>query len=435
MNDLFSFGQLLKIYRHFPKMGGAPNGKPLTFSGSREKRRQVRPRLAAIFMTAFAAIFASRAALAQGGPAVVGVARVETKPITQTNEFIGRISAINRVDIVARVTAFLENVDFIDGGEVKKGDVLYRLERGPFEADLKAKQAVVEQFDAQLQNAEVSLERAQSLLRTQAGAQATVDSALASQRSYLAQLLGAKASVQSSQINLDYTVISSPIDGKIGRTAVTPGNVVSPGSGTLVTVVGQDPMYVLFPVSVRTLFELREKYANNGGYSAVVIRVRLPNGRIYDQPGKLDFVDNTVQASTDTIILRGTLPNPVTHKSPGGGSAPLRELQDNQFVSVLLEGVKPVEVLAIPREAVLTDQQSDFVYIVDDKNTAQRQNITLGQSTPSVASVTQGLKEGQLVIVEGLQRVRPGAPVSPRPVTPGPSISPEHATESAAMPK
>jgi len=416
MNDLFSFEKLLKI-----------------------EQQRVRFALAVIMMAACATVWHSAAAHAQAGPpagpAVVGVARVATKPITQTNEFIGRISAINRVDIVARVNAFLEQVDFTDGAEVKKGDVLYRLERGPFEADLQAKQAVVEQFDAQLQNAQVSLERAESLLRTQAGAQATVDSALAAQRSYLAQSLGAKASVKSSQINLDYTVISSPIDGKIGRTAVTPGNVVSPSSGTLVTVVGQDPMYVIFPVSVRTIFELRAKYANNGGYNAVVIRVRLPDGRLYDQPGKLDFVDNTVQSATDTIILRGTIPNPVTHESSGNGSAPLRELQDNQFVSVLLEGVKPVEVLAIPREAVLTDQQSDFVYIVDDKNTAQRQNIKLGQSTPSVASVTQGLKEGQLVIAEGLQRVRPGAAVSPRPVTPGPSISPEHATESAAMPK
>jgi membrane fusion protein (multidrug efflux system) len=387
---------------------------------------------------AIVAVFQTSDCLAQqppNAPVAVGVARVEKKPITQTSEFIGRILAINRVDIVARVTAFLEHVNFQDGAEVKKGDVLYRLERGPFEADLQAKEAVVAQMNAQLQNAQVALERAQSLLRTQAGAQATVDSALASQRSYLAQLLGAKANVKSSQINLDYTEISSPIDGKIGRTAVTPGNVVTPNSATLVTVVGQDPMYVLFPVAVRTLLDLRAQYADKGGYNAVVIRVRLPDGHIYDQPGKLEFVDNTVQTATDTVLLRGTLPNPETRKRQTPGAAPLRELQDNQFVSVLLEGVQPVEVLAIPRAAVLTDQQSDFVYVVNAENNAQRQNIKLGQSTPAVASVISGLKEGELVIVEGLQRVRPGAPVSPRPMTPGPVVPPEHAAAPTNLQK
>jgi membrane fusion protein (multidrug efflux system) len=376
-------------------------------------------------------------ALAQGAPAAapsVGVARVEKKAITQTSEFIGRILAINRVDIVARVTAFLEHVDFRDGAETKKGDILYRLERGPFQADLQAKQAVVEQMQAQLQNAQVSLDRAQSLLRTQAGAQATVDSALAAQRSYLAQLLGAKASVESSQINLDYTVIASPIDGKLGRTAVTPGNVVSPNSGTLVTVVGQDPMYVLFPVSVRTLSDLRATYGANSGFDAVVIRIRLPDGRLYDKPGKLTFVDNTVQAATDTVLLRGTLPNPPLADAPPGTSG-IRELQDNEFVTVLLEGVEPVQVLAIPRAAVLTDQQSDFVYIVDAQNKAQRQNIQLGQSTPSVASISSGLKEGELVIVEGLQRVRPGEPVSPSPMTPGPAIPTEHSAAGTGLQK
>jgi membrane fusion protein (multidrug efflux system) len=387
---------------------------------------------------AIAAVFHTSDCLAQqppNAPVAVGVARVEKKPITQTSEFIGRILAINRVDVVARVTAFLEHVDFQDGAEVKKGAVLYRLERGPFEADLQAKQAVVEQMNAQLQNAQVALDRAQSLLRTQAGAQATVDSALASQRSYLAQLLGAKANVKSSQINLDYTEITSPIDGKIGRTVVTPGNVVTPNSATLVTVVGQDPMYVLFPVAVRTLLDLRARYADKGGYNAVVIRVRLPDGRIYDQPGKLEFADNTVQTATDTVLLRGTLPNPETRRRPAPGAAPLRELQDNQFVSVLLEGVQPVEVLAIPRAAVLTDQQSDFVYVVNTENNAQRQNIKLGQSTPAVASVISGLKEDELVIVEGLQRVRPGAAVSPRPMTPGPVVPPEHAAAPTSLQK
>jgi membrane fusion protein (multidrug efflux system) len=359
-------------------------------------------------------------AQAPGGPASVGVVRVEKKAITQTNEFTGRIQAINRVEVVARVTAFLDHMDYLEGSEVKKGAVLYRLERGPFEADRDAKKAVAAQMEAQLQNAQVALERAQTLLKTQAGAQATVDSALATQRSFEAQLLAANANIKTSQINLDYTVINSPIDGRIGRTAVTQGNVVSPSSGVLATVVGQDPMYVVFPVSVRTLLDLRAKYQDKGGYDAVVVRIRLPDGNLYDQVGKLTFIDNTVQTSTDTQILRATIANPGV---PISGGRVGRPLTDGEFVTVLLEGVQPIEVLAIPRAAVLTDQRSDFVYVVDADNKAQRRDIKLGQSTPTVASVIGGLKEGELVVADGLQRVRPGAPLLPSPLAPGPMES------------
>lgn len=379
-------------------------------------------RLHTILLALGLAFVAETAALAQqgpGGPPSVGVVRVEMHPITQTNEFVGRIQAIERVDIVARVSAFLDKVEFQDGAEVKKRDVLYRLERPPFEADLAAKQAVADQFAAQLRNADIALERAQTLLKTQAGAQATVDATLATQRSYGAQLEGARANVKQSQINLDYTIITSPIDGKIGRTAVTPGNVVSPGSGTLVTVVGQDPMYVLFPVSVRTVIELRERYVPLGGFDAVVIRVKLPDGRLYTQPARLDFVDNRVDQTTDTIMLRGIIPNPpLPVRTPRGA---VRELTDQEFVTVYLEGVKPVEIRAVPRAAVLTDQRGDYVYVVDKDDKAQRRDVKLGQSTPMTASIETGLEVGELVIVEGLQRVRPGQVVLPSPATPQPT--------------
>jgi membrane fusion protein (multidrug efflux system) len=223
--------------------------------------------------------------------------------------------------------------------------------------------------------------------------------------------------VQSSQINLDYTDIRSPIDGKIGRTAVTEGNVVSPGSGVLTTIVSQDPMYVIFPVSVRQGLELRERYATRGGFNAVVIKVRLPDGRLYDQTGKLDFVDNTIAQSTDTFLVRGVIPNPTLH-DPSTTGGPVRELDDNEFVTVMLEGVQPVEVLAIPRSAVLSDQQGDYVFTVGPDNKAEQRRIQLGQSTSTVAAVINGLALGDKIIVEGLQRVRPGQPVSPGPASP-----------------
>jgi membrane fusion protein, multidrug efflux system len=143
------------------------------------------------------------------------------------------------------------------------------------------------------------------------------------------------------------------------------------------------------------------------GFIAVVIRLRLPNGKIYKQVGHLDYVSPTIDPNTDTITLRGVIPNPVLIAAKPGQPT-LRELTDQEFVTVLLEGVQPVEVLAIPRTAVLSDQQGDYVYVVDAQNRVQMRRIHLGQSTPQTAVVTSGLKEGELVISEGVQRARPG---------------------------
>jgi membrane fusion protein, multidrug efflux system len=365
---------------------------------------------------AIAATATVRAQPAASGPPAVGIIEVAKRPITETSEFLGRIEAVNRVNVVARVTAFLEKRLFKEGAEIKTGDELYRLERGPFEADLASKQALVAQLQATLENAKLTTDRARTLLSGPAGQQSTYDAAIANQRSFEAQVQSAQAQVQSSQINLDYTEIRSPIDGKVGRTAVTEGNVVTPGSGVLTTIVSQDPMYVTFPVSVREGLALRERYATRGGFNAVVIKLRLPDGRLYDQTGKLDFVNNTIAQSTDTFLVRGIIPNPTLH-DPSTTGGPVRELTDGEFVTVLQEGVQPVEVLAIPRSAVLSDQQGDYVFTVGADNKAEQRRIQLGQSTSTVAAVISGLALGDKVIVEGLQRVRPGQPVSPGPAS------------------
>ena len=354
---------------------------------------------------------------AQAGPPAVGVVEAARLPMTETSEFLGRIEAINRVNVVARVTAFLEQRLFTEGAEVKRGDQLYQLERAPFEADLASKQAVVAQLQATLTNARLTADRARTLLGGPAGQQSTYDAAIADQRSLEAQVQAAQAQVQSSQINLDYTTISAPIDGKIGRTAVTEGNVVSAGSGVLTTIVSQDPMYVTFQVPLRQGLELRARYAPQGGLQAVVIRLRLPDGRMYGQSGKLNFVDNTIAQNTDTIALRGEIANPILH-APSAAGITVHELTDGEFVTVLLEGVEPVEVLAIPRSAVLADQQGDYVLTVGADGKATQHRIQLGQSTPTIAAVISGIAAGDKVIVEGLQRVRPGQSVSPGPASP-----------------
>jgi membrane fusion protein (multidrug efflux system) len=364
------------------------------------------------------------------GPPAVGVVRAERQQITQTDEFIGRIQSIGRVALVARVTAFLEKRLFVEGTEVKQGDLLYQLEQPPFQAQVDFNKSNVAQLEAQHRNAELTLERAQYLLKTVAGQQSNVDAALAQERSLAAQIAGAQAQLQTAQINLGYTEIRAPIDGRISATEVTEGNVVSPTSGTLATLVSQDPMYVLFPVSARTGLELRDRYEPKGGFSAVVLKLRLPDGRIYGQEGKLDYVSPTVATNTDTITARGVFPNPFIPGMPTNGPAP-RELFDGEFVTVLQEGVQPITVLGIPRAAVLADQQGDYVYVVDAQNKAQQRRIQLGQSTPSIAVVTSGLKEGELVISEGLQRARPGEVVSPGPATPPPQVRPRGASEPA----
>jgi membrane fusion protein, multidrug efflux system len=360
---------------------------------------------------------------APGGPPAVGVVRAERQQITQTDEFIGRIQSVGRVALVARVSAYLEKRLFVEGAEVKKGDLLYLLEQPPFQALVDADKANVAQLEAQHTFAEQQLARAQYLLKTPAGQQQTLDQDLANERSLAAQVAAAKAQLETAEINLGYTEIRAPIDGKISATDVTEGNVVSPTSGTLANLVSQDPMYVLYSVSVRAGLDLRNRYDAKGGFNAVVLKIRLPDGRIYRQNGKLDYVGPTVATNTDTITVRGVIPNPRFPNMPPDAPAP-RELFDGEFVTVMVEGVEPITVLAIPRAAVLSDQQGDYVYVVDAQNKGEQRRIHLGQSTPSTAVVSNGLKEGELVISEGLQRVRPGQTVSPSPATPPPPISP-----------
>src|SRR6516165_484815 len=299
---------------------------PPSWSGSPSKYGWAPPMKRLLLVLVLAAIPLGAEAQPASGPPAVGVVRAERQQITQTDEFIGRIQSIGRVALVARVTAFLEKRLFVEGAEVKKDDLLYQLERPPFQAQVDFNKANVAQLEAQHRNAELTLERAQYLLKTVAGQQSNVDAALAQERSLAAQIAGAQAQLQIAEINLGYTEIRAPIDGKISATEVTEGNVVSPTSGTLANLVSQDPMYVLYSVSVRAGLDLRNRYDAKGGFNAVVLKIRLPDGRIYGQNGKLDYVAPTVATNTDTITVRGVIPNPLL---PGMAGAPApRELFD-----------------------------------------------------------------------------------------------------------
>ena len=361
--------------------------------------------------------FAAPCAMAQPAPSAapaVGVVTVQRQPMTDSYQFNGRIEAINSVNIVARVSAFLDKQLFTEGIDVKKGDLLYVLEQPPYQAAIDVQKAAVAQGQAQLENDNISLWRAQELVKKNSGTQQALDSAQATQRSAAAQLQAAQAQLETAQINFGYTEIRSPIDGRIGRSSVTIGNTVGPNSGVLTTVVSQDPMYVLFPVSTRRAIELREEYAKYGGFDAVKVRLRLPDGRLYDQIGKVDFINNAIAKDTDTVTVRGVIPNPVLASQSAGG-VNLRELIADEFVTVLLESVNPKQVIAVPRAAILSDQEGSYVYVVDDQNIARQRRVRLGELTPEKAGIVDGLKEGEQVIVEGVQRARPNAPVTPAP--------------------
>lgn len=363
-------------------------------------------------------------AQAAAGPPAVGVVTAKRTSVVEEVEFVGRIQAVNRVDLVARVTAFIEKRLFVEGSEVKAGQLLYQLERGPFEAQVAAQAATVAQAEATVQNNGLKLGRVQSLLNTPAGQRSLVDDAIAAQRTGQAVQLAAQSQLRQAQINLDYTDIKAPIDGLISRTSVTVGNVVGPATGTLATIVSQDPMYVVFPVSLRAALDLRDKYASNGGFSAVTIKLRLPTGKMYDVPGKLNYVDNTVATTTDTVVLRGTIPNPIRAGAKASEVAS-RELTDGEFVNVLLQGVAPIDAIGIPRAAILSDQQGNYVWVIGDGNKAEARRVQLGQSSPETAIVSSGIKEGEIVVVDGVQRVRPGAVVNPGPAATPPTLAPK----------
>jgi membrane fusion protein, multidrug efflux system len=360
-------------------------------------------------------------AMAQTAPAAppaVGVVKVERRPMIESDTFNGRIEPVLSVNIVARITAFVEQKPFVDGSEVESGDLLYTLEKPPFQAAVDLQKAAVAQAEAQLENDNTELWRKQQLLQKSAGTQEAVDNAQATQRVAAAQLKSAQAQLETAQINLNYTEIRSPIDGRISASLVSPGNAVSPTSGTMATIVSQDPMYVVFQVPTRRAIELREQYADKGGFDAVKVRIRLSDGRVYSETGRLDFVNNAIAQDTDTLPFRAVIANPIL-KSQTAGGVRLRELLAEEFVTVLLESVDPRQVIAVPRPAILSDQHGTYVYVVDDNNIARQRRVRLGQSTPEMAGIVDGLKEGERVVVEGIQRARPNSEVAPAAATAG----------------
>lgn len=355
---------------------------------------------AALVAACLLAAFAGAPAQAQQGapPPAVLVQAAELKPIAQQAEFIGRAAAVDKVELRARVKGFLGPRLFKDGEEVKKGQVVFTIEPEPYQAAVDQKIAQRDSARAALTNAELQLKRASELLRTNTGTQATYDQRLSDQLQAKAQLEDAKAQLRDAEIQLSYTEIKSPIDGRIGRAAVSPGNIVAPDSGVLATVVSERPIRVLFPVTQRQLLEARR---DNSAGDPPIVRLRLADGSLYDEKGKLDFVDVTVDPKTDGQIVRATFDN-----TDGA-------LTDGQTVRVVLEDANAPSAVAIPQAAIAIDQAGSYVYVVNEENVAEQRRIKTGVSRDGLVAVTEGLKAGDKVIIQGQQRVRPGMTVTP----------------------
>ena len=361
----------------------------------------------AIFALLITAAIVSPSRAQQASTAVpVGIVKAERKPVAASLDFVGRVDAINRVEIKARVTGFLEAVLFKEGDPIKEGDPLYRIESGLFHAAVEQAQGALERSKAAKALSALQLQRAQELLDKSAGTVVARDQQKAADDQAAGAVLSDDAALATAKINLGYTDITSPIAGKISKTNVTKGNLVSPGSGTLTTIVSQDPMYVTFPVSQRDFLKARET-GTKLDVGAIKANLRFADGTIYDQTGRINFVDVTVDRTTDTVLVRATFPNPAS------------TLIDGQFVQVRVDlasgSVK--EQVVVPQTALIADQEGVYVFVVEDGKAVVKRVKPIKETGTGVA-LESGLNGGEEIIVQGLQAVRPGAPVRATPLQP-----------------
>lgn len=366
-------------------------------------------RVFAATMIAIAGLTTGATAQQGGPPPAVLVQAAELKPLGARSEFIGRVAAVDKVELRARVKGFLGPRLFTDGDLVKENQVLFRIEPDTYQATVDQKAAQRDAAKATVANAEVQFTRAAELLRTNTGTKVTYDQRQAEQLQAKAALEEAEAALRDAQINLSYTEIRTPIAGRVGRAAASPGNLVSPDSGVLATVVTENPMRVLFSVTQRELIEARKESGGTSG-DGVVVQLRLADDSIYPEKGKLDFIDVTVDSKTDGQVVRALFPNKNN------------ALTDGMTVRVILEAEKPPTVVAISQAAVALDQAGSYVLVVNDKNVVEQRRVKTGPTRDGMLAIDDGLKPGDKVIIQGQQKVRPGMTVTATLAPASPSL-------------
>src|SRR5262245_1969194 len=345
---------------------------------------------------------AEQTAAVQAPPPAVIVVKVVRSEVTPTSTFTGRIEAVDKVDLRARVEGFIEKQLFTEGADVKAGDLMFTLEKDQYEAAISETKATITRAEATLKLADIDAGRQTELVKKQVKAQSTLDESLAKQAESRADLERQKASLQKAELNLKYTDIVAPISGRVGRATYSVGDYVGPESGTLTTIVSQDPIYLTFPVSQRELLQVRrEAKASGTDPRNVIVKAQLGDGTVYEHAGKLNFVDVEVSTSTDTIAVRAELPNPD------------RLLVDGQLVTAIVESSKPETVLDVPVSALQIEQVGRYVLVVDKENKVEVRRVEIDRVYQGNIAIKSGLTEGEQVIVEGIQKVRPKQVVQP----------------------
>ncbi len=364
----------------------------------------LRGSVALLGLAALAGCGDSKQAQPPAQPPAVTVVKAVEEDVRPQYRFTGRVEAIYKVDLRARVDGFLEKRLFTEGADVKEGELLFAIEKGLYQAAVDEAKAGIVTGEASLKLADIEFSRQSELVQKNVGAQARLDEATAKQGEARGTLLQQKAALERAQLNLSYTDIRAPIAGRIGRANVSVGNFVGPQSGALATIVSQDPIYVGFPVTQREILAYRKERSSP---AEVVVYLQLADGSRYAHAGKINFLDVTVSQGTDTVLVRASFPNPD------------RTLVDGQLVAVVLESGKPENVVVVPGQSLQLDQAGSFVLVVDNENKVQVRRVELGGPRGTNMVLRKGLNVGERVVTEGIQRIRPGLVVNATEAKPG----------------
>ena len=352
-------------------------------------------------------------------PPAVLVSPVEVRDVAPAYDFIGRVTPIQSVQIVPRITAFIEEEPAAQGADVKAGDVLFELQKTQYQAAVQSAQAQLDSANAGLRLAQLAYARAAQLNNQGVESQSNLDQATATRDQGQASVLGAQGNLAQAALNLSYSTIRSPIDGRIGAITLTRGNLVTPSTPALATVNQMDPIRVVFSVSDRVLVGVERRTGSTAGQIAegLVVGLILPDRSTYGQTGTISFFNNQVDPQTGTVSVYVDFPNPDRLLLPGS------------FVSVDVRNAQPEERAMVSVAAVQTDQSGHYVLTVTPDGTVHQQPVTLGRQIAQDFIVTKGLSAGDRVIVEGVQKVRPGEKVNAQSA-PAPTPTASDATQT-----
>jgi RND family efflux transporter MFP subunit len=359
---------------------------------------------------------ASRATNAALPPPEITVSQPAVRKTIEWDEYTGRFDAVEAVDVRARVSGYLTEVNFTDGQEVKAGDLLFQIDPRPFERALDQAKAQLDEASVHVSNSSLDVERGRPLLKSEAISKKTFDDRENLVREATAAVKVAEARVKTAELELSFCRIAAPISGRISRTLVTRGNFVSgggndTGSTLLTTIVTQDPIYIYFDVSENNALKYqRLTRASGKGASGMVgaaVSVGLPDEQSFPHAGKLDFFENRLDAGTGTLRARAVVPNAEGLFSPG------------MFARVRLQGSPDYQALLLPDEAIGTDQATRFVYVVGSNDVPERRTVELGPLVEGLRVVRTGIDPDDWIVIRGQQRILPDQKIIPKrtPIT------------------